>query len=319
MGVIDREQLDRALAEQRKTGKRLGRTLVEMQAIEETSVVEALCRQLQLDRWDPLTVRVEGTARQAIPRDLAFKAKAVPLRWLAEQDVILIATSDPLAPSAAKVMRTLADKGTSVRWLMATEGEIDQGLTGFREASDPAVLSAASAGELQVVRGRPTQAQTLLADDAVLEVMEVFEEVVMTDTPPPMLIEPRDVEPEPVALARVAIQRRSGSGEGGVKEIVSPSAQQDDREQGGLGAGRSLSQRLDETETDDVDSVQDPITSPDIQIVDDGDSAEHMYQLAERFAGGAKLNEREFRSVLRVTVKVLLSEGFITPEKLRRL
>ncbi len=64
-GIISEQQLERALEEQRRTGRRLGRTLVDLEFISEVELLRFLAQQLQVDyvdlrnyRYDPSTIRL---------------------------------------------------------------------------------------------------------------------------------------------------------------------------------------------------------------------------------------------------------------------
>ncbi|MEO1232833.1 MAG: hypothetical protein AAFZ18_28450, partial [Myxococcota bacterium] len=281
MGLVGEDQLERALDDQRVDGRRLGRVLVERGLVVEEVLVDALARQLGIERWVPAQRPSEIEARELLPRELAFKSRALPLsvHTVDDRRVLLLATSDPLAPAAGKVVRTLSERGLLVRWLLAGDVELEQALSSAyqdiapgvtiiqgRPASErdvsiqPSVLpepealelaaapaeaaeadliealdaaltvdppspappsSAAPVPALEVESAAPS-GHTLLADDAVLEVIDDAPQIVSTTSELPNLglgpepsvpsrsisSEFRETRPEPVALARVAIRRR---------------------------------------------------------------------------------------------------------------
>ncbi|MEL6190069.1 MAG: hypothetical protein AAFU79_36045, partial [Myxococcota bacterium] len=107
MGLVGEDQLERALDDQRVDGRRLGRVLVERGLVVEEVLVDALARQLGIERWVPAQRPSEIEARELLPRELAFKSRALPLsvHTVDDRRVLLLATSDPLAPAAGKVVR----------------------------------------------------------------------------------------------------------------------------------------------------------------------------------------------------------------------
>ena len=296
MGVLDEAQLHRALGAQGRSGQRLGQLLVDLGYIDEKPLVEALSHQLGLERWDPDIWTRQPHASIHVPEDMAFGARVVPIQRTQEagQEVMVLATADPLAPLAGHVVRFLSDRGTTVRWVLATESDIDRGLrdayAGVRlegsERRRSGSLSPALDGYAVVVKGRPETPppaqtrpavepvrvdcdvsphplvlepevsperapalveprglgspapvgvdRTLLADDAVLEVVELedtpvaldvailpldgLEAAVSSGRQEASAQPPRPRAGEAVALARLAIRRADG----GVRERAAP-------------------------------------------------------------------------------------------------
>lgn len=293
MGLVDEEQLEQALEEQRREGRRLGQVLIERGLAQEDPLVDALARQLGVERWVATDRPSDRQARDLLSRDLAFKARALPLsiHTVDGRNVVLLATSDPLAPSAGKVVRAMSERGMLVRWLLAGDHELEKCLTAAytdvapgvtiiqgrpEPSAEPAVEtprgpgptgsgghegprtggaldalvseeaeadliqaldhalrsaessppepseSAAPVPALEVVS--PVRSgHTLLADDAVLEVVDDAPAIVSTVSELPDLgldreagEEAGDGAGEAVALARVAVRRP----EGAIREVV---------------------------------------------------------------------------------------------------
>lgn len=91
--VISEAQLNTALQEQKKSGQKLGRTLIELGYLNEDQLLEFLSRQLQLPfldlkhyKYDPETVRL-------LPETLARRYRAVAL--VASRDHVLVGMADP--------------------------------------------------------------------------------------------------------------------------------------------------------------------------------------------------------------------------------
>lgn len=175
MGLLDEGQLERALEEQRSSGRRLGRVLVDLGLLGERALADALGRQLGLERWSPERFPSEPAARALVTPNAALRARLLPLArtWSDGRETVVIATSDPLAPLAARVVRSLAERGALVRWMLAEETQLDAALaaTYGRSARGGAKVEA-----MPIIQGLPealATGSTLMADDAVLEIIEI--------------------------------------------------------------------------------------------------------------------------------------------------
>jgi type IV pilus assembly protein PilB len=92
-GLITREQLDRALREQREHGWRLGYTLVKLGYIRETELARMLGRQYRIPAVDLSRFQVDPRILKLIPAEMALKHQLLPLRK--EGRTLTIALSDP--------------------------------------------------------------------------------------------------------------------------------------------------------------------------------------------------------------------------------
>jgi type IV pilus assembly protein PilB len=92
-GLITREQLDRALREQREHGTRLGYALVKLGFIKETDVARMLGRQYRIPAVDLARFQVDPAVVKLIPNDFALKHQVLPLRR--EGRALTVAISDP--------------------------------------------------------------------------------------------------------------------------------------------------------------------------------------------------------------------------------
>jgi hypothetical protein len=81
-GVLDDLSLRSALADQRRWGRPLGRTLVEMKLIEETVLVDVLAKQLNVDAIDLDQIQVPPDVLRIVPADLARQARIMPFRTI---------------------------------------------------------------------------------------------------------------------------------------------------------------------------------------------------------------------------------------------
>lgn len=77
-GVISEQALRMALAEQRRWGGTLGRTLIDMKAISEQELVDALSQQLALPTIDLDNLEISPTVLELVPGELAEQYSVVP-------------------------------------------------------------------------------------------------------------------------------------------------------------------------------------------------------------------------------------------------
>jgi hypothetical protein len=92
-GAIDQAQLKSALADQRRWGRPLGRTLVEMRLIREDDLVRVLARQLGLQPVDLDKVEIPESVISLVPAHLAKSQNVIP--FAAPMKFIDIAMLDP--------------------------------------------------------------------------------------------------------------------------------------------------------------------------------------------------------------------------------
>lgn len=91
---ITHEELDRALAVQKNTGKKLGKILVEMGMLEEKEAFEFLALQLNIPLIDLGNMTIDPDVIQLVPEKLIRKYQVVPI--LKKTNVLVVAVIDPL-------------------------------------------------------------------------------------------------------------------------------------------------------------------------------------------------------------------------------
>ncbi len=91
--VISEAQLTSALAEQKKSGRKLGRTLIEQGYLSEDQLLEFLSRQLQVPLIDLRHYKYDPEAVRLIPENLARRYRAIVLD--AAADSVLVGMADP--------------------------------------------------------------------------------------------------------------------------------------------------------------------------------------------------------------------------------
>jgi len=92
-GAISEEQLQSALVQQRRTGRKLGRVLSDLGFMSETSLLEFLSKHLQVPFFDLKHARVEQETVKLLPEPLARRYRAIVL--LQDARGLLVGMADP--------------------------------------------------------------------------------------------------------------------------------------------------------------------------------------------------------------------------------
>jgi type IV pilus assembly protein PilB len=92
-GLITRDQLEKALVEQKSSGMRLGYALVKLGFIQETEITKMLARQYRMPAVDLARFEVDPKIVKMIPGDIALKHCVLPLKR--EGRTLTVAMADP--------------------------------------------------------------------------------------------------------------------------------------------------------------------------------------------------------------------------------
>jgi type IV pilus assembly protein PilB len=120
-GLITREQLDAALAEQSASGKPLGRVLIDRGHVAETDLVRTLAKQVGLEFVDLSERTIDPSVAGLIPENLARKYQALPITW-DEAGRLVVAMGDPSNVFAVDDIRALT--GADIFTVVATAGQL---------------------------------------------------------------------------------------------------------------------------------------------------------------------------------------------------
>jgi type IV pilus assembly protein PilB len=91
--LISREQLDKALQEQKQSGTRVGYNLVKLGFIQETELTKILARQFKMPAVDLSRFEVDPRIAKLVPADLAMKHLVLPLKR--DGRTLTVAMADP--------------------------------------------------------------------------------------------------------------------------------------------------------------------------------------------------------------------------------
>jgi type IV pilus assembly protein PilB len=92
-GVITKDQLDKALQEQRQNGTRVGYNLVKLGFVQEIELTKVLARQYKMPAVDLSKFEVDPKIVKLIPADLAIKNLVLPLKR--DGRTLTVAMADP--------------------------------------------------------------------------------------------------------------------------------------------------------------------------------------------------------------------------------
>ncbi|MDX1625221.1 MAG: ATPase, T2SS/T4P/T4SS family [Wenzhouxiangellaceae bacterium] len=116
---ISEQQLEEALAEQKKTGHKLGRTLVQLGHISEDDFLDFLAHQLDVPRVDLKHFQFRPDTVQKLPEKHARRYRALVLSE--RDDELLIGMADPTDLFAFDELRRILDRPLSVALVRETE------------------------------------------------------------------------------------------------------------------------------------------------------------------------------------------------------
>src|SRR5687768_17337608 len=119
--LIDEVQMQIALAEQKRTGKRFGSTLVDLQFIDENVLAAFLSKQIDIPCISLLHVDVPRKVLRKLTRDVAIACKAVPVR-IEDDNRLEVAMVDPTDIEVLEKLERAV--GMTVTPLIAPESSI---------------------------------------------------------------------------------------------------------------------------------------------------------------------------------------------------
>jgi type IV pilus assembly protein PilB len=104
-GVVDETRLKAALAEQKRWGGKLGRTLIDLGYVREDIMVKALSHQLKLPSINLNRFTPSKEAISLVPVQLCERYGVFPISFDATKKLLTLASSDPANENALREMR----------------------------------------------------------------------------------------------------------------------------------------------------------------------------------------------------------------------
>ena len=123
-GKITPQQLEDAIAEQRKTGEKLTKTIVKMGLLKEKEIVQSLGQHLGIQVIDLSKYQIDKELVRLIPQDVAMKYQLVPV--FKDLNVLTIAMVDPSNAYAVDEVTRLTQH--ELELAVCTEADMTQAL-----------------------------------------------------------------------------------------------------------------------------------------------------------------------------------------------
>jgi len=130
--LVSNEQLHKALDASRKSGERLGVTLVRSGALSEEDLSRFLSRQYGVPAVNLAEFEIEADVIALIPREVARKHRVIPMSRAG--NALIVATSDPSNVVALDDLKFLTNYNIDV--VVASEAAITEALTRYYETLD---------------------------------------------------------------------------------------------------------------------------------------------------------------------------------------
>ncbi len=160
--LVSKEQLDQALAHQKKSGGRLGGALVKLGFISDEEITGVLSRQYGVPAINLSYYEVDGAVVKLVPQETATRYQVVPLSRVGS--TLTIAMADPTNVFAMDDIKFMT--GLKVEPVVASESAITEAITKFYGSS-----GGTSEQELEKVMAQ------IGAEDADVEVAEEEQEL----------------------------------------------------------------------------------------------------------------------------------------------
>ncbi|RMG27813.1 MAG: type II/IV secretion system protein [Gammaproteobacteria bacterium] len=149
-GIMTPDQLSIALLEQKKSGKQLGKIVVELGFATEAVVRDALSESLGQESIDLSHVVIDRETLSLLPKEAARRYRALPIALDEEKGELVIAMADPTNLVAIDQLRALVGTDYEIRPLLASESDIENAINQFYgyNLSIDAILHELETGEI---------------------------------------------------------------------------------------------------------------------------------------------------------------------------
>jgi len=107
-GLVNQDQVDSVLEQQRREYKRFGEILRDMRLVSESELMRALAEQLHVDMFDLTSYDPVEEISKKLPEDVARRVKAVPVDVIDDGEVLKVAVTDPLDIAKLDDLKRLA-------------------------------------------------------------------------------------------------------------------------------------------------------------------------------------------------------------------
>ncbi|MGH7179279.1 MAG: GspE/PulE family protein [Tepidisphaeraceae bacterium] len=193
-GILSEEQLKRALAEQKASGRMLGEMLVEQGVIEAGVLVQALARRLGFPGCHLRHGLIDPAVLKLIGEEEAGRLKAIPLFKV--RDTLTVAMAEPQSLPAVDRLRALT--GCKIRAVLALEANIFEFIKKYAggNVDVDAFLASLAESDVRVVEretvdeGPSTDLDKLVAGSPIINLVNVAMLTAIKDKASDIHIEP---------------------------------------------------------------------------------------------------------------------------------
>ena len=126
-GLLTEEQLTKSLADQRKSGLKLGQYLTRQAIVNEQIIIDLLSKQLKIQRYHPDNFPLDTNLVINIPIDVAQKYQIAPLKRKGR--LLTVAMVDPLDINAMDFIEIMTN--AEVEPVVCSEREVNQLINGL--------------------------------------------------------------------------------------------------------------------------------------------------------------------------------------------
>lgn len=192
-GLVNEEEIQIALAQQKETGKKLGHQLVELGFVHERALAEVLAEQLGLEVVDLRHAELDIELVAQLPEAAARELHAIPIRQ--EGARIEVAVGDPLAPDIQR--RLIQALESPVRLVVAgitdIQLAIDKSYTSTAKVDDAVrIFEARAEARKKEVEAQPQTMNVVDENAPVVQVVNLILEQAVRDRASDVHIEPQE-------------------------------------------------------------------------------------------------------------------------------
>src|ERR1700704_1711404 len=165
-GVLTAQQLESALAEKERSGRRIGEIVVGNGWVSPAQIAKLLAEQHGLEYIDLARVEIEPAAAGLLPEKFARRYEALPVRFLAE-DTVLVAVTDPTNVVTSDDLRLAL--GMNVRVAVAGAPELFAAIERLHRAAQGILEDdEPDKGEIQEIDGAEATAPAIELVNALI-------------------------------------------------------------------------------------------------------------------------------------------------------
>ncbi|HVM05246.1 MAG TPA: ATPase, T2SS/T4P/T4SS family [Acidimicrobiales bacterium] len=187
-GLLSADQLDRALSEQAKTQKSLGRILIDGGLVTEGDLVAMLSRQIGLDFIDLSEHPVDPSAAGLITSSLARRYEALPVGW--DDSRLVLAMADPSNVFAVDDIRTITKRELKV--VVSTRAAILEAIDKYHRMDGEAESISAQAASEHEVDDDLSKVTDVVEDAPIVKLVNMLISQAVADRASDIHIEPSE-------------------------------------------------------------------------------------------------------------------------------